>query len=734
MAVAGRLEDLHVLKRCIRELVGLSTLPAAWSGTATHDIPDGLAQILLKSLAAEFVYVRIADSTCGHTLEAVRASVESPAGDKDAVCRGIAPYVGDGAAASAVIPHPVGNGNVRIAVAPIGVSRDPGVVVAASPRHDFPLDTERVLLEVAANQTAVVLKQRRDEEERERIVAREQTARRDAETAVSMLQRLETVLEATLAPRRLNELLPDLLRRTRTALDADTGVILLLDADQQSFLAAAADGFHEDLGPPVPIPVGAGVAGHIAISDAGLIIEDLATVELIRTSLRESICSLAGVPLRLRERLIGVLHIGSATRRQFTSADLGFLRMVADFAALAIERVRLDEAEQTAHAELERAARLKDEFLAVLSHELRTPMNAVLGYAHLLEQKSLPPERAEHALQAIQRNAQAQARMIESLLDVSRIMAGKLELELRPLDVWPVVQASVDALRPMADAGQILLDAIPPGAPLVVVADHLRLEQVLWNLLSNAIKFTPPGGRVRVGLVRTESRAQIQVTDTGEGIRAEFLPHIFNRFSQADATARARGGLGLGLALVRELVHAHGGSVTADSPGEGRGSTFVVTLPVSVDAERPGDACATAGDMEPVEPSETLPHVRVLIVDDDPDARDWLGFMLESRGASVQTVSSAREAFEAITRHRPEVLIADLRMPEEDGFKLIRKLRARERDEHEPRLPAIAVTAYAGGSDRERAIAAGFDGHVAKPVNVGELISAVTRIIGRSSV
>lgn len=390
------------------------------------------------------------------------------------------------------------------------------------------------------------------------------------------------------------------------------------------------------------------------------------------------------------------------------------------------ERAQLLEREQAARADIEHASRLKDEFLAVLSHELRTPLNAVLGYAHLLSSDGLPPERAHHALQAIRRNAQAQARLVESLLDLSRIMAGKLELDAQQVDLAKCIEAAVDVIRPDAENRGITLEIVAPPRPTSLLADTGRLQQVFWNLLSNAVKFTPRNGRVAVRWVEDEGNVRIEVIDNGQGISAEFLPYVFDRFRQSDAQkGHLRSGLGLGLALVREMVQAHGGRVAAESPGEGRGSTIIVTLPTStagatVDADAPGTPVAAA--------MESLSGIEILIVDDDGDVRDLLALLLESRGAAAFTVSSAAEAFEAIRQRRPQVLLADLRMPDEDGYSLIRRLRRQEREASQPRLPAIAVTAYASASDREQAIAAGYDWHVAKPVEPEELARAIVRV------
>jgi PAS domain S-box-containing protein len=390
------------------------------------------------------------------------------------------------------------------------------------------------------------------------------------------------------------------------------------------------------------------------------------------------------------------------------------------------ERLELLAREQAARVELERAGRLKDEFLAVLSHELRTPLNAILGYAQLLGSGAIPPPRVSHAVDAIQRNAQAQARLIESLLDLSRIIAGKFELEVDRLNVSTIVGAAVDVIRPEADAKGIALDVdLPPV--VVIMGDGGRLQQVFWNLLANAVKFTQRGGRVSVRLEARDSDVRVQVSDNGRGIAADFLPHVFDRFTQAENRARrSPAGLGLGLALVREMVQAHGGAVVAESAGEGRGTVFTVTLPMS--------ALTTAGTATPERAGragtlhETLPPLQILIVDDETDAREFLAFMLESRGAKVATAATAAEAFDAISRNPPDVLLADLRMPDEDGLSLIRRVRAREGQKRGRRLPAVAVTAYASARERELALAAGYDAHIAKPVDPEDLIRAIARV------
>jgi PAS domain S-box-containing protein len=391
------------------------------------------------------------------------------------------------------------------------------------------------------------------------------------------------------------------------------------------------------------------------------------------------------------------------------------------------ERAQLLAREQTARADIERASRLKDDFLAVLSHELRTPLNAVLGYAHLLSSDALPAERAKHALAAIQRNALAQARLVESLLDLSRIMAGKLELDVERLDVSVLVNTAVDVIGPEAEAKGITLDVVVPPAMPALAGDGGRLQQVMWNLLSNAVKFTPRDGRVSIHVTQQDASVAIRISDTGQGIKPEFLPYVFDRFRQADGQNNGHPsvGLGLGLALVREMVQAHGGTVVADSQGDGHGSTFTVMLPLS--AMTVPESRRVAGTIT------SLARLDILIVDDDGDVRDLLAQLLESRGATVRTVSSTIEAVEAIVRHRPDILLSDLRMPEEDGYSLIRKVRGLERDHETTRLPAIAVTAYATANDREQVIAAGYDWHVAKPVDPDALARAIAKVVAEDA-
>jgi signal transduction histidine kinase/ActR/RegA family two-component response regulator len=385
--------------------------------------------------------------------------------------------------------------------------------------------------------------------------------------------------------------------------------------------------------------------------------------------------------------------------------------------------------EQAARAEAEAANRVKDEFLSTLSHELRTPLTSIIGWTNLMRAGQVKGEVQAQALETIERNARIQSRLIDDLLDLSRIISGKLLLEAREVELATVVSNSIDVVRPAANAKGIRLTyECEPGAK-TISGDSARLQQVAWNLLSNAVKFTPDGGEVRVRLALDGARVRLAVSDTGKGIASEFLPHVFDRFRQADsATTRAYGGLGLGLAIVRHLVELHGGTVEADSDGENRGSTFSVTFPL---AQAPAPcACMDAGKAEAfgqreVRRAEGLAGVRVLVVDDELDTRKLISTVISQSGAEVTACASAGEALETLKTWRPHILMSDIGMPGEDGYALIRQVRALPA-ERGGRTPAAALTAYARDEDRTRALAAGYQLHIAKPFSPGDLIAAVS--------
>ena len=436
----------------------------------------------------------------------------------------------------------------------------------------------------------------------------------------------------------------------------------------------------------------------------------------------EGIVATLVVPIVLEGRLEGLLYVHRRAPRPFTDRTQSVLLQLAEYAAIAIHNMRTLAHARRMRAEAEAASRTKDEFLATLSHELRSPLQPLLNWAYLLRASHTEPVSAERALDAIERSAKTLGQLIEDLLDVSRIVTGKLRLHTRPVRPAAVVRAAIEAVEPATLAKEVTLEArIEPDLPQVL-GDPDRLQQVLWNLLSNAIKFTPKGGHVTVTAGRHESAVVFTVSDTGVGIKAEFLPHVFERFRQAESsTTRTYGGLGLGLAIVRHLVELHGGTVEVHSEGEGRGTIFTVRLPEAV--TRPAaHALAAASARRSAGPS--LAGLRLLVVDDETDAREVIRFMLERAGAKVRTAASAALALDAIREESPDLLISDVGMPVEDGYVLVRRLRAMEEGQRR-HLPAVALTAYATEEDTRRALRAGFDVHLSKPVDPARLMEVL---------
>jgi PAS domain S-box-containing protein len=398
------------------------------------------------------------------------------------------------------------------------------------------------------------------------------------------------------------------------------------------------------------------------------------------------------------------------------------------------ERAGLLEREQAARLEAEAANRAKDEFLAVLSHELRTPLNAVYGWAQMLRAGELGEQQRARAVETIARNANAQLQLIDDLLDVSRVVTGKMRLDVRPVDLRPVVEAALDAVRPAAASKDIRLQSVldPRAGP--ITGDPNRLQQVIWNLLMNAVKFTPKGGRVQVHLQRVNSHVEIVVSDTGEGIAASVLPFVFERFRQGDSSStRAHSGLGLGLAVVKHLVELHGGTVSAQSPGQGQGATFIVKLPLPIAEISAGTVPRlhpTAASVDGASTGVRLDRLRVLVVDDDLDALDLVSAILAKAGAEVRMCRSAAEGLEQLRQWRPDILVSDIEMPGEDGYSLIRKVRALDAVEG-GKTPAVALTAYGRTEDRVRSLTAGYSMHVAKPVDPGEFTTIIASLAGR---
>jgi len=575
--------------------------------------------------------------------------------------------------------------------------------------------------------------------EHARLFEQSEARRREAERLAEFGRALAEI-------RDVGELSRHIVRSTRELLGASLALLYRLDRNISDLKVVAHAGDAGDLaslGGGITLPKGAGVAG--AAIDArrtivsANILEDPAIVYppairalLERTALRSAV----GVPLAVKGgEIVGAVVVLDRPGRRFDGDAIRTVRAFSDQAALALDNARLYRRAEQRQREAEEAARAKEEFVAVLSHELRTPLGAMLGWVRMLRTRRLGADRAAQGLETLERNVRLLGRLIDDLLDVSRIVTGKMHLEKRPVDLHPVIEAAVEKLRPDAQAHRVGLDVVAgPGAGLVL-GDPVRLEQVLTNLVSNAVKFTPAGGRVSVRLVRADNEIRIVVHDTGEGIEAGVLPYVFDRFRQVDATrTRRQGGLGLGLAIVRSLTQLHGGTVTADSRGPGQGATFTVALPLL--AVRVGDSrlAAEAGPPRRRVPAPPAPldGLRVLVVDDHRDSREMIGAVLTGVGAAVHLAGSADEALQWLQHSPVDVLVSDLGMPGLDGFDLIRAVRAQEdAGESAQRLAAMALSAYASDEDRARALAAGFQDYAAKPIDPADLVALVARTARR---
>jgi signal transduction histidine kinase/CheY-like chemotaxis protein len=440
------------------------------------------------------------------------------------------------------------------------------------------------------------------------------------------------------------------------------------------------------------------------------------------------------VPLRVQRRSFGAIVFGySDSARRHSADDVLLAEDLASRAAVALENAQLYELANRERARMEAATRAKDEFVAMLSHELRTPLNAILGWSRLVRHGGLASEKHPHAMEVIERNAEAQSQLVGDLLDVSRVINGTIRINPAQMELDDVVEMAIEGIRPAAEAKRITIVTDLDHDSSLLRGDADRLQQVVWNLLTNAVKFTPKGGRLHIELRRVDSDLELVVEDTGIGIAPEFLPHMFDSFRQSDSSStRAHGGLGVGLAIAKHLVTLHGGTLEGSSDGLGRGAKFTVRLPISP-VVSPTVGVRRAPAVDRVDPSplpDGLRGITVLVVDDEPDARELLQVLLESCGVVVQVAASAKAALEALERAVPDVLISDIGMPEQDGYALIEKIRA-STSEKLRRLPAIALTAYAMVEDRNRALLAGFNLHATKPAAPGALITMVADLAGR---
>lgn len=462
------------------------------------------------------------------------------------------------------------------------------------------------------------------------------------------------------------------------------------------------------------------------------------------------IASYLAVPIITRSgETIGGLYLGHSETDRFTKRHEQIIEGLAAQAAIAMDNARLYEraklsikerekllaSEKEARQMAESASRTKDEFLGLLSHELRTPLNAILGWARMLSGNQLDKENFARAVESIDRNAKLQSRLIDDMLDVSRIISGKLRLDAQPVDLTTVINAAVDTLRPAAEAKNIRLYIILDYSAGSVLGDATRLQQVVWNILSNAIKFTPRGGSINVSLERINSHLEITICDTGIGIEEEFLPFVFDRFRQADSSSSKKyGGLGLGLSIVRQLVELHGGTVEANNRKDVSGAIFTLKLPVMA-VRRQTEQWLSENEQDPQTTNIAMPFgcppsldgIKVLAVDDEPDSRLLLTAILEQCGAQVRTGENAAQGFALFEEYQPDILVSDIGMPEEDGYELIRRIREKEKGTGK-RLPAVALTAFARTEDRLRALSAGYNMHVPKPVEPAELLVVIANL------
>jgi signal transduction histidine kinase/CheY-like chemotaxis protein len=590
--------------------------------------------------------------------------------------------------------------------------------------------------------------------ERERLLEAERQAHQETDT----LRRIGLIVSAELDLQKIVQAVTD---AATEITGAQFGAFFYNVLDQQgaSYMLYTLSGVARDKFENFPMPRATGVFAPTFRGDGTMLSEDI-TLDP-RYGKNEPyngmpaghlpVKSYLAVPVTSRSgEVLGGLFFGHEEKSVFSERHARIVEGLASQASIAMDNARLFEAIRLEHEKAEEtarenerlfneaveASRLKDEFLATVSHELRTPLNAIIGWSSLLLSGSLNEESALRAVEIINRNARSQAQLIEDILDISRIITGKLRLDVQLLDPSKVIESAIESARPTADTKDIRLQMLldPQAGP--VSGDPDRLQQVVWNLISNALKFTPKAGRVQVRLERVNSHVEISVSDTGQGITPDFLPHVFERFRQSDAsTSRKYGGLGLGLSIVRQLVEMHGGTVAAFSPGEGQGSTFTVSLPIAAVqsqsfSEKPEqrvhpktEVNAVAFDCPP-----QLEGLRVLVVDDEPDARELLATVLGQCHAEILTVSSAAEALSQIKEFSPHILVSDVGMPETDGYELIRQIREWEKLENRQRIPAVALTAYARVEDRLRALAAGFQMHVPKPVEPAELAAVIASL------
>nr|WP_309232607.1 PAS domain S-box protein [Cylindrospermum sp. FACHB-282] len=600
---------------------------------------------------------------------------------------------------------------------------------SAESDHHYEL-TDLALAEDIARRAATAI-------DNARLYQETQQSKQAAERAVNRTVQLQRITAALSEALTSQEVADVVVNQGIGALGATSGSIVLLAKEGTTINVVQAIGYPQslvDAWKSFPITASVPLAETLRTGQAIFIenVESLAAKYPHLADLPDITENrgFACIPLIVEGKTIGGLGLSFATALAFNQEDRGFMFTLGQQCALAIARAQLYEAEKESRAEAETANRIKDEFLAVLSHELRTPLNPILGWAKLLRTRKHDEATVNRALETIERNAKLQTQLVEDLLDVSRILRGKLSLNICAVNLRVTIITAIETVRLAAEAKSIQITTFLSNDIVEVMGDGDRLQQIVWNLISNAVKFTPTGGRVEVRLEKVGLDAQIQVIDTGLGITPEFLPHVFEYFRQADAkTTRVFGGLGLGLAIVHHLVELHGGTVQVESAGKEQGATFTVKLPLLKSTELPSSSPESA-DLEQSTQDLLLSGVQILLVDDQADVRDLFCFTLEEYGATVKAVASADQALEVLDQSQPDILLSDIGMPVIDGYMLLRQVRQLP-PEQGGQIPAIALTAYAGEIDYKQAMAAGFQKHVSKPVDPEDLARAIADILGR---
>jgi PAS domain S-box-containing protein len=576
-------------------------------------------------------------------------------------------------------------------------------------------------------------------------IARDITERRRAEQALAdadeRQQRLQRRLMALISGAGSlfefpegSAVLPASIELAQSLVDADGYAIWRFEQESATWSVAAAAHLSESFTGRMITSYQGRVPGPVSFVEP-LAVEDVGTHHLVNEHLdtyqQEGIQSLLAVPLIIRETPSGTLVFYYRRRHVFDASEVQIAKAIGALTAAALTTAELYDAQRRSRDEAARAYRhaseanrAKDEFLATLSHEIRTPLNAVLGWTRMLRAGAIAPGRIPRAFEVIERNAEAQLRLVEDMLDLSRIITGNLRLDVQPVEVSQTIAAAVETVMPAARAKEITI-AIDADKQAVIAGDPARLQQVVWNLLSNAVKFTPRGGSIAVTASADNSAVQMTVADNGEGIEPDVLPYVFDRFKQGDSgTTRTQMGLGLGLAIVRHITEMHGGRVSARSAGKGQGATFSLLFPTAADQERVARSAAAAPARFGSPAAQALAGIRALVVDDDPDARELLTVLLEARGVQVRTAASAAEGLALFDREPPDIVLSDLVMPDRDGHDFIRSVRARSAAAG-GLVPAIAISAYAGAAASARS---GYQVHLNKPIDPSALYSAIERL------